>query len=1382
MAASGPVMPTSATSRSSKAAAGGHGNGIGSTSGAGLWLASGDPTAGQPLAKAEQTKSATSGSTSTTSPPRRTYHIQADAATVSAHASGLGAAEWDLLSRGLGRMASSNDASSSKDSDPVDLDLSFDFVSQLESSRRYRPDIGSSSSSSLTAQPTSSARPRGMSDSISASRRKPPKPLSLLKKASQATFKTLSSNGDDEDGELASSSTLPIEPLSASRRGIDSALSPPATANTFGRPRSRTLSNTLPPASQPPTTPLPPIPSPTTVDSPSSTSLDLVKQQRNKRAEEQLRERMQRDSYMRQPISPSAQPPLMTPAMPSFNIVEPPQAPRKASASSSRSREDVAENSEELTCSNALRLEGVAPISPTPYGAEASAIELDDSPTVEQATGPKSTQLNSSPMTDAGSTPGTIFSSLFDGRSAGPGSEISRGTSVAEERRSTGMKLLEHGGGVPMSRGNTAPVDQAIDEVDEETTAEMKKRHPVNQGLSRSETADWIRSQSVALHSEPRERQGTATSYETASSAAEVQQMVLSTSSSSSQENKVSAPFLPRLPESTLTRKGPWPKSPLLLQHPALADSESVSPVDEGLQQSESGIGLGLFFSEQEVAQGDRKLDSVPTVGEARRESGTLDPLPSVAEQEQPSVAVHHVQLAAENATFAQKQVLPSGSISSSIDGFACNVTPSLPQGLSQQAAEASSSSRFGSKLWKVVVEGQGKDRKSSLSMAETPLTPPIRQLTLVKRNEAEVFRSQRASSARRQSMDLSKLAAAKAAVDAHLETVRAPSTAPIPDAPTFPTTAAVPVAFEKSRRSAKHVRRVSRLQYITDNRKEVRLDIPGSEDDQLAELKSPRPAPSPSGETPDMLYGNARSRHSWGLLPHARAAATPVEQQQGGPRVSSPVSPLLDFYDDGRGLRATQERAELLEKTSTNPSHRTTASLDGDHAASLLRRRSGLERPSMTSPSPTAVIRPFSLRSGINKRASLQAEIASRDGVKLAQVEEEEHEMSLRRLRNMGDQLPEQENATRMSVFVPLTTLQAHLRNKRIANLQARAGIEPTMRKNVRTAAHEPRPMIVAGSNLQYSAGKLLDVDQPARALFFAGFLCMPWLWLIGGWWLAKDGSMLTPGAERVEFWRHQPSMEAAQKKAHEQEKSPPTKDEERFARVPSPEPELIEAGPAAATSGTFSYLSLQSARSQPTHDTHRSHPHPPRVLLQGDPAKLPKKGRRSVRGALQPNPEVALFQSPVRTSAIPTNAYASSVEDLASTVGRSTRRPFASSRLASDLELEDSEQDDSGVELSHFEDSRHEPNEAEEEPPIAATPKHSSLYLSSQRRAVYRGSMLFDVVDGSVLQANETNFMQRITATEKYVLMNRFMAVVATLSAFAGMGIALNAVATGF
>ena len=58
----------------------------------------------------------------------------------------------------------------------------------------------------------------------------------------------------------------------------------------------------------------------------------------------------------------------------------------------------------------------------------------------------------------------------------------------------------------------------------------------------------------------------------------------------------------------------------------------------------------------------------------------------------------------------------------------------------------------------------------------------------------------------------------------------------------------------------------------------------------------------------------------------------------------------------------------------------------------------------------------------------------------------------------------------------------------------------------------------------------------------------------------------------------------------------------------------------------------------------------------------------------------------------------------------------------------------------------------------------------------------MLFDVVDGTVLRPEDTNFMQRLSATEKYVLMNRFMAIVATLSAFAGMGVALNAVATGF
>ena len=56
--------------------------------------------------------------------PARTYHFPAEMASAGARSSGVGMLEWDLLSHGLGSVRKSTST------DRVDLDLSFDFVSQ----------------------------------------------------------------------------------------------------------------------------------------------------------------------------------------------------------------------------------------------------------------------------------------------------------------------------------------------------------------------------------------------------------------------------------------------------------------------------------------------------------------------------------------------------------------------------------------------------------------------------------------------------------------------------------------------------------------------------------------------------------------------------------------------------------------------------------------------------------------------------------------------------------------------------------------------------------------------------------------------------------------------------------------------------------------------------------------------------------------------------------------------------------------------------------------------------------------------------------------------------------------------------------------------------
>ena len=76
----------------------------------------------------------------------------------------------------------------------------------------------------------------------------------------------------------------------------------------------------------------------------------------------------------------------------------------------------------------------------------------------------------------------------------------------------------------------------------------------------------------------------------------------------------------------------------------------------------------------------------------------------------------------------------------------------------------------------------------------------------------------------------------------------------------------------------------------------------------------------------------------------------------------------------------------------------------------------------------------------------------------------------------------------------------------------------------------HGPRP---GGQGLFATPASLLDGNTPSKNLFWAGFLGMPWLWMIGGWYLTPDGQLRHPSADdprlrrKVDVWQHEPSMQ---------------------------------------------------------------------------------------------------------------------------------------------------------------------------------------------------------------------------------------------------------------
>lgn len=1187
-----------------------------------------------------------------------------------------------------------------------------------------------------------------------------------------------------------------------------------------------------------------------------------MQEQRKQRALAQLQLRKDRDSFV--PLvpnlavpAPAVAPAAKTPLDQTFTLQQP-QAPRKLRSKASGGISRLLNKSSHGKLSPGAT--AAQPISsPTPHdtrtprslvkspeitsadlpsfgsqslglGLRNAGIEYECAGDSPRLSVPELTDAMSSPETAALSTPETPASSLFERSSSAQGSDYSRATSHDTTRNRTSTRSMKMSG---LMSQESRPLDMATDVIREEPIEEKRQASGVGMGLPRSETAEWIRQQQREASMRPprqrqdsgqslssRERQGTTTSYESAVSS--IHPMVVDTSSSGIGNGKDGL--------SEGGGKGPWPQSPLLLNPTEKDTSASVggSAGGVGLGLDLGGMGLGLQFApqRQSVIVGRHEVESpafrkfAPTAA-----SPTLPPSPA-----------------------------------SSAEGFSMNTTqPRLPSAPASNSSTQQRRSMLGGRFFSSGSHA-GKQQETQLK------SPPLRALTLVE--QEDVLRT-----TRRHSLAVAPGAGLAASMNA--ATV-APNTAPIPDSgPTFPATTAVPTAFERSKRSAKHVRRVSRLQYIPHENGgsddvQVTISPPqpsaaapkrfsvigsgaaGSEADRLAMLasfKSPRPAPSPSGETPDMVYGDprGRSRFSWGYVPRratdaAELAPPPPASQtllsSAGPAslsspkdseasASTPHSPWQDFDEDGRGLRETQEVYESLRDV-----RRAEPGDNGEEADSSILRRRGdgssgdaaqptrHHRHTSSAVAPTATIQPFAWKQrfsgnavgagNANKRSSVHLDIVAGDGdgVKLGSVVEDEPNSSggagagLRRLRLQGDlrgdaaEGEEQQQTRPMSIFVPLAILQSHLRRRHIEEreqrLLAAGGRDAAMGSRahvhaqaVSSSAAANKSMLAAGSHLLYSSGRLLDADVTSKTLFFAGFLGMPWLWLIGGWWLANDGLMLTPGAQQVQFYTHEASMEESrladeQRVRSQHERSQQQQQERQRVRESAQQrlstiysvdgdelsgalsretmPTLYEGDgtTTASRSATTTMAMATTLSSMPSLSSSSTRSPSPRTLLAHSSDKLPHAARRSVGSMLNPQPSVALFHSPVRS--VPESMVNLNSDD-------------------SGVDISDGGDGEGGAEGdAHGEDDKRH---------------HSYLKRRDERssRVVFGGDYNYnsytDAAPSSpapLVMRRQATLYERLAATEKFVLMNRFMAVVSTIAVFASFGVALNAVAMNF
>ncbi|PWN50586.1 hypothetical protein IE53DRAFT_362263 [Violaceomyces palustris] len=589
--------------------------------------------------------------------------------------------------------------------------------------------------------------------------------------------------------------------------------------------------------------------------------------------------------------------------------------------------------------------------------------------------------------------------------------------------------------------------------------------------------------------------------------------------------------------------------------------------------------------------------------------------------------------------------------------------------------------------------------RDRSRSRDRGPNAPPMRTLTLVsKRTRTETGGGNPAED------PTGSEPTSQGGLERLDGTVSAPATAHIASTSTFRSSplnpssewsAAPPASAQMAEQAStskttKRQRRTSRIGYITSgNNADIRLDMgthsrSNSVTDKEAQssgsnnifesIKSPRVAPSPSGFTPRLHFD---SSSAWGL---PAQAAIDREAELGAKEVLLPASTAvsshhrntalsMDTVGLGLGLEVdelqkSRDRLRLLTSQTMPGATLPHQYLSGEGNA-MLRRRSMMNpttnpalraqgHRSSASVQPTATIFPSAWASG-NKRSSMGS-AAERMGHKRSARTRFAGDDGRVITDEDSDEGPHEPMSRPMSIFVPTSSIQAHL--LRTAGIETYQSLAASKRRS--TGGNLRPPLFGAPSNVLESA-------TPSRSLFYAGFLGMPWLWLIGGWWLDENGEILsgsgTGSGEKVEFWQHEASLNRGGR-------SETATVDENMARTPSPADSTgtcIDYGPEATFgtsspttstrpgSGLVHSYSVNTAngktiRTAPSHATLAS-AYSQRTALSNvasSPETIPQTRAKSLASILDPQPEVALFQSPVRVVESP--SLSSSVGNTAS------------------------------------------------------------------------------------------------------------------------------------
>ncbi|TKY84549.1 hypothetical protein EX895_006451 [Sporisorium graminicola] len=177
-------------------------------------------------------------------------------------------------------------------------------------------------------------------------------------------------------------------------------------------------------------------------------------------------------------------------------------------------------------------------------------------------------------------------------------------------------------------------------------------------------------------------------------------------------------------------------------------------------------------------------------------------------------------------------------------------------------------------------------------------------------------------------------------------------------------------------------------------------------------------------------------------------------------------------------------------------------------------------------------------------------------------------------------------------------------------------------------------------GHSLFATPAALLEGNTPSKNMFWAGFLGMPWLWMIGGWYLTPDGQLRHPSADdprlrrKVDVWQHEPSMQG-QGSANS---SPNLGSSSTTFGASSYEQSwaMGQAGESGSATGlgldmrngAQSAMSF-AASSTGTFNSAKTTTSDPNMP---PPSKTRKSKTRSFGTLLDANPQVSFYQSPVR------------------------------------------------------------------------------------------------------------------------------------------------------